>query len=166
MIKRNESLRALDSSRTSPQYFTRLGDASLYGLAFLFLGKTCHARRDMKGTERHIALELLSDAVRDGREQTRLQVRGTCMHPLVQDGDWVRARPLDRPLRRGQLVVARDAQDQLVCHRVLSTQDSTFRLAGDRAFAVEDHPRRGPARGHEKGPLRRGALPVTRKTLA
>ncbi len=93
----------------------------------------------MEGPERHIALDLLADAVQEGRRQTRLQVRGTCMHPLVQDRDWVHIRPLQGLPRRGQLVLARDAQDQLVCHRIIATTGQRFRLAGDRSFAVEEH---------------------------
>lgn len=95
----------------------------------------------MEGPERHIALDLLTDAVHDGGQKTRLQVRGTCMHPLVQDGDWVQVRPLRGLPRRGQLVLARDTRDQLVCHRIIAREDGGFRLAGDRSFAVEEHRR-------------------------
>lgn len=93
----------------------------------------------MKATERDIALELLSEAVREGDGSLRLQVRGVCMRPLVRDGDWVRCQPLDGSPRRGQLVLARDERNQLVCHRILGQHNGRFQLAGDRAFALEEH---------------------------
>lgn len=93
----------------------------------------------MNSTERDIALELLSDAVRESHETVRLQVRGVCMHPLVQDGDWVQCRPIKSSPHPGQLVLAKDGRNQLVCHRILGRHNGNFRLAGDRTFAVEEH---------------------------
>ncbi len=93
----------------------------------------------MQPRDRNIALDTLADAVQDGTSTLRLQVRGVCMRPLLEDGDWVRLRPLQGTPRRGQLVLARDGRDQLVCHRILSRQGDRWRLAGDRSFAIEAH---------------------------
>ncbi|MEM1203067.1 MAG: S24/S26 family peptidase [Acidobacteriota bacterium] len=84
------------------------------------------------------ALDLLGEAVRE--RPALLEVRGSCMVPIVRDGDRVTVSPCRSP-RLGDLVLARDARDRLVCHRVLALEPEGLLLAGDRTSLSEVHPR-------------------------
>ena len=81
-------------------------------------------------TPREAAQALLSATLAAG-DSARVQVAGTCMAPLINDGDHVVIEALTGPPRRGDIVVARDAQGELVCHRVLSVSPEHLLLAGD-----------------------------------
>ena len=69
-------------------------------------------------SEQGTAQRLLARALGTDRP-ARLQVRGRCMEPLIRDGDWVEVRPLG-PVTEGDVVLAVNGADELVCHRVLA----------------------------------------------
>lgn len=88
---------------------------------------------------RQTTLDLLRQALGEEGSVVRLEVRGWCMEPLLLDGDRVSITSLDGPPRVGQLVLARDADDRLVSHRILFWHDGAGWLAGDRSQRVERH---------------------------
>ena len=61
------------------------------------------------------ARRLLSRALREDRRSVRLQVHGDCMKPLIQTGDWVEVQPLGSEAGPGHVVLAEDADGELVC---------------------------------------------------
>lgn len=65
-----------------------------------------------------------------------LTVQGGCMRPLLESGDRALVRPVSRP-RAGDVVLARDGDGTLVCHRVLRRDAGGVLLAGDRSPAPE-----------------------------
>jgi hypothetical protein len=75
-----------------------------------------------------------------GGSGVRLRVRGGCMQPLLQEGDWVWVVP-GLSLCLGSIVLAQSKDGSLVCHRLLSCVGGNFLLAGDRTFAMEEHPK-------------------------
>ena len=93
-----------------------------------------------EGSHRHreTAEELWLEALAAGTP-VQIAVRGSCMEPLLLDGDRVRVAPLRTPAVVGLLVLARDTGGQLVCHRVLAQEGSRLSLAGDRSYRVEQH---------------------------
>lgn len=94
---------------------------------------------------RQTTLELLRQALGDAEAATtdqgtvRLEVRGWCMEPLLRDGDRVWIAPLAGPPRVGELLLAHEGDQRLVCHRVLTWSDGSGWLAGDRSQRLERH---------------------------
>lgn len=87
--------------------------------------------------EQKLVQRLLAQALA-AEKSARLPVQGRCMEPLIRVGDWIEVR-LDEPIRKGHVVLARDASGELVCHRVLARTEETLWLAGDRSLAVREH---------------------------
>jgi hypothetical protein len=88
---------------------------------------------------REATFELMAETLREGGS-VRLRVSGWCMEPLLRDGDEVTVVPLGGEPHRGRLLLARSADGELVCHRVLGRTDDGHLLAGDRTLRVEEHP--------------------------
>lgn len=83
------------------------------------------------------AQELVAEALASG-SGVRLRVRGGCMDPLLEEGDWVWVVPVHQ-LLPGAIVLAQSTTGNLVCHRLLECVEGGYRLAGDRTFALEEH---------------------------
>ncbi len=85
------------------------------------------------------ALSLLGASLEGGSIGATLEVRGSCMAPLIRDGDTVRLQHLDGVPPPGAVVVARNVMGLAVCHRVLAaSRHGWITLAGDRSSAVEN----------------------------
>lgn len=89
-------------------------------------------------TRRDSAESLLRTTLAKG-ERVRLRVSGSCMTPLLKDGDHVVLQTLKDLPTCGAIVVARSKDDDLVCHRVLAVEGDRLILAGDRGGALERH---------------------------
>ena len=87
-------------------------------------------------SEGEVVRRLLERAL-DDHKPVRLQVQGSCMAPLIRDGDWVRVRAGVSP-RVGSVALALE-DGELVCHRVLACGPDTLHLAGDRSRLVREH---------------------------
>jgi hypothetical protein len=105
-----------------------------------------------------------------------LSCSGGSMWPTVRDGDEVLVAPIDRPVRRGEVVLVGTARG-LTLHRVVATEGDAIRAAGD-ASRCEDPPcsrssviaRAIAVRGHHLAALtptlRFGILPAVRWLFA
>lgn len=69
----------------------------------------------------------------------RVTVAGRSMEPTFRDGDWLLVRPLGRPPRRGELVVARDPREpaRLIVKRVRDVADGGLTVQGDHPDPAE-----------------------------
>ena len=88
--------------------------------------------------KRSAALELLARGIAEG-ESAPVAVSGTCMEPLIIEGDCISVVPLSSPPPVGTLVLAHTADGELVCHRVLYRAADGLWLAGDRTMRVDHH---------------------------
>lgn len=79
---------------------------------------------------------LLAQVLADGKS-ARLGVEGRCMEPLIRAGDRVEIRPPETP-RHGAVVLARNHQGDLVCHRLLARTGGRVWLAGDGSSTLEE----------------------------
>jgi len=59
------------------------------------------------------------------------------MEPLLRDGDVVVVLPTPGRLEVGDVVLAGQAADDLVCHRLLAREGESYLLAGDRSLAID-----------------------------
>ena len=90
---------------------------------------------ELQGKNRAEALDaLLEESLERGSGRLTLRVRGTCMVPLLQDGDRVHVSS-GQP-RRGEIWLAR-GRDGLICHRHLGLGQDGPLLCGDRTLNVE-----------------------------
>ncbi len=75
--------------------------------------------------------------------RVRLRVSGRCMAPLIKHDDFVVVEALTPAVAPGAIVVARNADNALVCHRVLKTSADVgagrMWLAGDQHGVLEAH---------------------------
>jgi phage repressor protein C with HTH and peptisase S24 domain len=74
-------------------------------------------------------------------------IRGPSMVPTLRDGDTVLARRGGRPVRAGDLVLARfrARPDLLVVKRVVRPEGRDWWLEGDNPYATDDSRTYGPA---------------------
>lgn len=87
-----------------------------------------------------IALELLLEAAREGElAGRRFKVRGSCMSPLIEDSGEVKLAAPGKPLRPGQIVLAR-VGTELLCHRLLAITETTCQVAGDQDLRLDELP--------------------------
>lgn len=77
---------------------------------------------------RVIAIAMLESKLAEEGEIARLGVSGACMAPLIEDGDTVLVRGVIGTPPNGTIVVARNLEGQLVCHRFLGCADGTTGL--------------------------------------
>lgn len=88
-----------------------------------------------------ITVELMREALAAG-ETLSLAVRGSCMEPLVRDGDRVTVAPLGPSgARVGELILALEeapgeSGPRWVCHRLLGIRDGLHLHAGDATHRV------------------------------
>lgn len=69
----------------------------------------------------------------------RLTVRGSCMAPLIQDGDRVTVTREGARLKPGDIVLVRTPTGAWRCHRLLAARFRGYSLAGDRASPITHH---------------------------
>ncbi len=85
-----------------------------------------------------IAVAMLASELAGGERTARLVVSGTCMTPLIDDGDTVLVRGVTGELPCGTIVVARNPKGRLVCHRFLGCADGTTGwLAAENSLSAE-----------------------------
>ncbi len=69
--------------------------------------------------------------VDEGKEVT-LRVKGNSMLPFIRgDKDSVVLRKVDSPLRRWDIILARDVDDRLLIHRIVALTPETVVMMGD-----------------------------------
>lgn len=83
-------------------------------------------------------LQVLGRALRDSTRSARLTAAGTCLEPLVRDGDRLVVTAPRSPLRRGSLFLTQSSGGEVVCHRLVHVdRDGGCWLAGDRGTHLE-----------------------------
>ena len=83
-------------------------------------------------------LRLLEEVLKSGKGIT-FMAKGDSMSPFIRHGDNITVRPLDRPLRVGDVVLVRSAGGGALVHRVVSVRHGTLVTRGD-ASGVNDPP--------------------------
>lgn len=102
-------------------------------------------------------LDMVSDLLREGREQVAVTVAGSSMVPFLHHGDKVYLDPLPEVLKPGDVVLYRRAGGQYVLHRIVKIHaDGSFTMLGDAQVNRERIEDRSALRGIVTRVMHRG----------
>ena len=109
-------------------------------------------------------LDMVSDLLREGRQQVAVTVAGSSMVPFLHHGDKVYLDPLPEVLKAGDVVLYQRPGGQYVLHRILRTHpDGSFIMLGDAQVVRERIEDRSALRGIVTKVMHRGKY-LTKKS--
>lgn len=110
-------------------------------------------------------LDMVSDLLREGREQVPVTVAGSSMTPFFHHGDKVFLNPVRNALKKGDVVLYTRPGGQYVLHRIVRVNgDGSLVMLGDAQTIRERIEGSGAVRGVVVSVLHRGKV-LTERSL-